>query len=322
MGRKNRDAMISLLDELHEQGKLTSMSLWMELFSVISQDYRFHAMLGQPGSTPLDLFKFYVEDLKARFSDKKKIIKDILKEKDFEMMPETTFEDFATIVCEDKRSASLDAGNVKLTYNALLEKAESKEKERVKEENKRLKKIEGEARLLFGDLKIDEKSSWEDVWEKIRDESVLENISERRVQSMFKDYVHDVEESCMHNHGKNKKKKSKKKKKVSSSDSESDDKSRRKKHKHSDSSESESESEYERKKRRKKKKKARSRSASRSPSSEDSHSKRKKRRNQSRSRSARRDSTSPPKKDRRTRSPESAEEGELSEEELERKRML
>lgn len=31
------------------------------------------------GSTPLDLFKFYVEDLKARFHDEKKIIKDILK---------------------------------------------------------------------------------------------------------------------------------------------------------------------------------------------------------------------------------------------------
>jgi hypothetical protein len=31
------------------------------------------------GSTALDLFKFYVEDLKARFHDEKKIIKDILK---------------------------------------------------------------------------------------------------------------------------------------------------------------------------------------------------------------------------------------------------
>ena len=31
------------------------------------------------GSTPLDLFKFYVEDLKARFSEEKKIIKEILK---------------------------------------------------------------------------------------------------------------------------------------------------------------------------------------------------------------------------------------------------
>lgn len=38
--RKNRDAMNGVLDELHEQGKLTSMSLWMELYPVFSQDPR------------------------------------------------------------------------------------------------------------------------------------------------------------------------------------------------------------------------------------------------------------------------------------------
>ena len=89
-----------------------------------------------------------MEELKARFHDEKKIIKEILKEKDFEMEPDTTFEEFATIVCEDKRSSTLDAGNVKLTYNSLLEKAESREKERQKEESKKLKKIELELRLV------------------------------------------------------------------------------------------------------------------------------------------------------------------------------
>jgi pre-mRNA-processing factor 40 len=74
-----------LLDELHEAGKLTSMSLWVELYPVISGDIRFAAMLGQPGSTPLDLFKFYVEDLKSRYYEEKKIIKEILKEKSFDM---------------------------------------------------------------------------------------------------------------------------------------------------------------------------------------------------------------------------------------------
>jgi len=74
-----------LLDELHEQGKLTSMSLWVELYPIISSDIRFSAMLGQPGSTPLDLFKFFVEELKSRFHDEKKIIKEILKEKNFEV---------------------------------------------------------------------------------------------------------------------------------------------------------------------------------------------------------------------------------------------
>lgn len=37
------------------------------------------------GSTPLDLFKFYVEDLKSRFHDERKIIKEILKAKNFEV---------------------------------------------------------------------------------------------------------------------------------------------------------------------------------------------------------------------------------------------
>ena len=47
--RKNRDAFIELLDELHEQGKLTSMSLWVELYPALSADLRFSAMLGQGG---------------------------------------------------------------------------------------------------------------------------------------------------------------------------------------------------------------------------------------------------------------------------------
>lgn len=38
-----------------------------------------HFVLYVIGSTPLDLFKFYVEDLKARYHDEKRIIKDILK---------------------------------------------------------------------------------------------------------------------------------------------------------------------------------------------------------------------------------------------------
>lgn len=120
--RKNRDQFLTLLDTLHEEGKLTSMSLWVELYPIISADIRFSAMLGQLGSTPLDLFKFYVEDLKARFHDEKKIIKEILKDKAFDVRVDTTFEQFATVVCEDKKSATLDAGNVKLTYNSLLEK--------------------------------------------------------------------------------------------------------------------------------------------------------------------------------------------------------
>merc|ERR1712098_336127 len=203
-------------------------------------------MGGQPGSTPLDLFKFYVEDLKARFSDEKKVIKEILKEKEFDVAATTSFEEFATIVCEDKRSATLDAGNVKLTYNSLLEKAESRE----------LKKIEGELRGIFSNLNVDENSSWDEMKLKLMDKEEFMAVTEEQAQKMFKDYQRDLTETCQHNHGKKKNKKSKKKKRVSSSSSDSEADSRRgRKRRDSDSSEEDSSDEERSRKKKKKKKK-------------------------------------------------------------------
>ncbi|XP_068632328.1 pre-mRNA-processing factor 40 homolog A [Battus philenor] len=218
--RKNRDNFLALLDNLHEEGKLTSMSLWVELYPVISADIRFSAMLGQSGSTPLDLFKFYVENLKARFHDEKKVIKEILKEKAFEVKAGTSFEEFATIVCEDSKSASLDAGNVKLTYNSLLEKAETRNKEKLKEESKAQKKIESTFKWALTDANIDHLLSWNEVKEKLdlnAPEFAAIPDEEDRIR-VYKDYQQEQEETCMHyHHPKARKSKRSKKKKRSRS---------------------------------------------------------------------------------------------------------
>merc|ERR1711874_832577 len=134
--------------------------------------------------------------------------------------------------CEDKRSASLDAGNVKLTYNALLEKAESREKERMKEESKKLRKLEGELRSLFAELNVEDQSLWEEVQVQLMDKAAYMAVTEEQAVKMFKDYQKDLSETCQHNH-----EKSKKKKKASSSSSDSEAETRRrKKRKESDSS--------------------------------------------------------------------------------------
>ncbi|XP_052865585.1 pre-mRNA-processing factor 40 homolog A [Anopheles cruzii] len=221
--RKNRDQFLALLDTLHEEGKLTSMSLWVELYPVISVDLRFSAMLGQPGSTPLDLFKFYVENLKARFHDEKKVIKEILKEKEFVVQPSTTFEDFATVVCEDKRSATLDAGNVKLTYNSLLEKAEAAEKERLKEETRRIRKMENELKGVWIEAGLSGVDSWETAQKFVLDREVYDQYEkEDKVERLWEEFVKETEDSCSHHHSRTKKsKKNRKHKKKSRSSSKS-----------------------------------------------------------------------------------------------------
>lgn len=221
--RKSRDGFLALLDTLHEEGKLTSMSLWVELYPLISADLRFSAMLGQTGSTPLDLFKFYVENLKARFHDEKKIIKEILKEREFVVVVITTFEEFATIVCEDKRSASLDAGNVKLTFNSLLEKAEVIEKERLKEETKRLRKLENELKQVWLDAGLTSSANWEIAKKLVEDtDAFLAYEKEGPVDKVWEDFIRESEDSCNHHHSRSRKsKKNKKHKKRSRSSSKS-----------------------------------------------------------------------------------------------------
>lgn len=278
--RKNREAFLTLLNELHEKGKLTSMSLWVELYSAIRADVRFTNMLGQPGSTPLDLFKFFVEDLKDRFHGEKKIIKEILREKNFVVEVNTVYDDFVTVISEDKRSATLDAGNVKLTYNSLLEKAAAREKERLKEEARKQRKLENAFRaMLKGAMpSIDSGSSWDQVRKQFEKEPAFINLSlESERMRIFKEYQLTLEEACSHHHSRSKKhsKKTKKNKKRSRSRSESDSdsssrhrSSRKKKRSHSESDESESDSDYSARRRKRDRKKKRRSSASSDSESE------------------------------------------------------
>ena len=319
--RKCRDSFTRLLDELHEGGKLTSMSLWMELYPVISGDIRFSQMLGQPGSTPLDLFKFYVEELKSRYYTEKKIIREILKKGEFEMTASSTFEEFAKLVCEDPRSSKLDAGNVKLTYNALLEKAEAKEKDRMKEESRKMRKLENNLRAVFtDDDKIDENTTFDEVREKLGENSAFAVLDPKEAERIFKDFQRDLVEACSHTHSSSSKKKSKKSKKSRrrspSSSSEGGKKKKSKKYDDSDlSNVSDFDSDldsYSVNKKKKSKKRKKDKSESRSPISSDSEL----------------GLNSPPskkkKKSSKRRSSEmiadSMEEGELSEEELQMKR--
>ncbi|KAM7115718.1 pre-mRNA-processing factor 40 homolog B isoform 3-T3 [Molossus nigricans] len=206
--RKNREAFQTFLDELHETGQLHSMSTWMELYPAVSTDVRFANMLGQPGSTPLDLFKFYVEELKARFHDEKKIIKDILKDRGFCVEVNTAFEDFAHVISFDKRAAALDAGNIKLTFNSLLEKAEAREREREKEEARRLRRREAAFRSMLRQAvpALELATAWEEVRERFVCDSAFEQITlESERIRLFREFLQVLETECQHLHTKGRK---------------------------------------------------------------------------------------------------------------------
>ncbi len=173
------------------------------------------------GSTPLDLFKFYVEDLKARYHEDKKLIKEILKDSKFQIQIMTTFENFVEIISNDKRANKLDAGNLKITFTNLLEKAELKERERVKEEQRKHKKLESNFKSLIKKLDCDQNSKYADFKEKLeKDEAFKVLKSEMDAERVFNEYINELQETCLH-HIKRKKEKKRKKRSRTKSNSKS-----------------------------------------------------------------------------------------------------
>jgi len=60
--RQNRDRFLDLLKDLKKSNKIRAGSLWSDIHPLIEADERYVAMLGQSGSTPLELFWDMVEE--------------------------------------------------------------------------------------------------------------------------------------------------------------------------------------------------------------------------------------------------------------------
>ena len=102
----------------------------------------------------------------------------------------TSYDEFLTIIQQDDRYSSLDGGNLKLTFNALLEKAEMKEKEKNKEETRKQKKLENSFKSMLRELGVTHLDDWEKVKAKIEDNPTFDCVTNESDKiRIFKVYV-------------------------------------------------------------------------------------------------------------------------------------
>ena len=252
--RKNRENFLAMLDELRESGKLVPTSLWTDLFATISADERFAAMLHQGGSSPLDLFKLYVDDLKLRYYEDRKLIKEIVRDKRFDMQLTTTLDQFSDMLHSDKQRVPvpLDACNVRLAYRSMMEKIEEKEREKQRDEAKKSKRLEQAFKSMLKKHDVNESDKYERVRERIAHEDAFLAVDdEHERERLFDEYAQTLQEACLH-HVKKKK-----------TDKEKDkDKDKEKERENRGDKEKDKEREKEKDKKVKKSKRSRSRSTS------------------------------------------------------------
>ncbi|OBT79990.1 hypothetical protein VF21_01166 [Pseudogymnoascus sp. 05NY08] len=120
--RQNRDRFIDLLNDLRKAGKIKAGAKWSQVYPLVQSDERYTNMLGQPGSTPLDLFWDIVEEEERALRGTRNDILDVLDDKRFEIQQKTTFEEFLTLMQTDRRTANIDRDALSLIFGRLHEK--------------------------------------------------------------------------------------------------------------------------------------------------------------------------------------------------------
>ncbi|KAF2145527.1 uncharacterized protein K452DRAFT_305530 [Aplosporella prunicola CBS 121167] len=127
--RQNRDQFIALLREVRADGKIKAGTKWKEIHPLVVDDARYVAMLGQPGSTPLDLFWDMVEEEERVLRGKRHDVLDVLDDRRFEITQKTTLEEFMSIMQADRRTANIDQHSLTLLFQRLLEKVHQRNEE-------------------------------------------------------------------------------------------------------------------------------------------------------------------------------------------------
>jgi pre-mRNA-processing factor 40 len=181
--RKNRDGFQELLNDFAKSGIIRAGTKWKDIHPTIKDDPRYQAMLGQGGSSPLDLFwdALEVEDGKFRSLRRKALDAlevrrpmfsqfgfwlTLLQQQRFEVTTSTPVEDFLSVMRKDPRTANIDEQSMHSIYDYVLAKVKKRE------EQDRLE-LESNERYAVDKLRsvikhLDPPVSLTDTWEVVR----------------------------------------------------------------------------------------------------------------------------------------------------------
>lgn len=120
--RQNRDRYLDLLNELKAAGKIKAGTKWIQVYPEVQEDPRYVAMLGQAGSTPLDLFWDMVEEEERALRLIRNDVLDVLEDKRYEITTKTALPDFNSVMSTDRRTASIPPDTLSLIFQRLYDK--------------------------------------------------------------------------------------------------------------------------------------------------------------------------------------------------------
>ncbi|KAK3394757.1 hypothetical protein B0H63DRAFT_533045 [Podospora didyma] len=124
--RQARDNFIAMLAELKASKKIKVGSKWDKIYPLLENDDRYKDLVGQPGSTPMDLFWDVVEEEERAIRSTRNEVLDVIDDKRFDVTAKTTFEEFESAVRDDRRTAGIDRDVLEYIFERQLQEKKAK----------------------------------------------------------------------------------------------------------------------------------------------------------------------------------------------------
>ncbi|GAA5997735.1 uncharacterized protein JCM10292_006777 [Rhodotorula paludigena] len=150
--RKARDDFNALLQELVATGDLVAGSQWSQIYPLVSRDVRYLSLLGQPGSTPLDLFWDRVDELDVEAEEHMLFLDEVARAKGLVVGEETAEDEFVKALEGDERVDKMGKDAVKKAFERLHHRAVRAAKDARRRADKALRLAVDDLRYLFKKL--------------------------------------------------------------------------------------------------------------------------------------------------------------------------
>eukprot|EP01116_Phalansterium_solitarium_P011434 TRINITY_DN2710_c0_g1_i1.p1 TRINITY_DN2710_c0_g1~~TRINITY_DN2710_c0_g1_i1.p1 ORF type:complete len:663 (-),score=265.05 TRINITY_DN2710_c0_g1_i1:219-2207(-) len=251
--RKNRLLFRALLAEKYDAGEFSLKTRYKDVYSQVRNDLRYTNMVSpdQVGSLPAELYVDFLDEMEEKFEKDKKRVKDIIKERKFELTRQTTLDQLSDAVGSSSRYQTVHQFHRKAILEDLIaamkEKEVKEERRKEKDEERQQKKnIQKFLDLLEDYRKITKKlqpsTPWWEVRESISRQSNFDRITDEvERERLFAEYKSRLFKDSEAEIEKRKKEKKAKKEKKEKKEKSKDDKAKR----HSTSAKRDAEDELE-----------------------------------------------------------------------------
>ncbi|KAI8854712.1 hypothetical protein BC829DRAFT_379467 [Chytridium lagenaria] len=195
--RQNRDAFRELLKRLQADGVIFFDSKWKDIQQYLKDEPAYHEVLGQPGSTPIELFWDVTVELELQYQVDRKVVMDVMKKYGISVKTDTIFEDFLSeLRGSSSRMKNYSDGTIHAVFDEHMLKVAAKMKEEKRRQEKKLKKKMDAFKSLLkrADVPISSSSAWEDVRPLIATKSEFEALEESFKVEVFNKFIRRLKE--------------------------------------------------------------------------------------------------------------------------------